>query len=275
MIFSRDFNQDLTILGLSPNEDYTEAYLKREYRKMSLRWHPDKNPNNEDDATEMFKRISTAYTRLKEEMEKATAHNVLVCPKCGGDHDLINCPDLFDMGAGAARPDTPPTPSTDEEEFSRWEWRPRSPPRGPPSPPPRPRPPTCAFCGMVGHRVEDCFKWKRSQMECSYCHKKGHTYDQCRTRIRNLNTCGNCRAAGRPYNHRPENCHHMFPCDICGKTGHSTANCRYKGVPKCTHCGDFGHRIERCFKLHPEMIPTCGLCGEKGHFTHRCVRAFR
>jgi hypothetical protein len=266
MIFSRDFTPDLTILGLKSGEDYTEAYLKREYRKMSLRWHPDKNPNNEEAATEMFKRISTAYTSLKEEMENPSARHVLRCPKCGGDHDLFQCPDLFDMGAGPARSESPPTPSTDDEEFD-WD---RTPPRQPPRASPR-----CDYCGKVGHVQKDCHRWKRSQMECSYCHKKGHTYDQCRHRMRNLNTCGNCRTAGRPCNHRPENCHHTFPCDTCGKTGHSTANCRYKGVPKCEHCGDFGHRIERCFKLHPEMIPTCGLCGEKGHFRHRCVRAFR
>ena len=42
----------------------TEDEIKKAYRKKSLEWHPDKNVGNEEEATEKFKEISTAYNTL-------------------------------------------------------------------------------------------------------------------------------------------------------------------------------------------------------------------
>ena len=39
----------------------TEDDLKKAYRKLAMRWHPDKNPNDKDEAEAMFKQISEAY----------------------------------------------------------------------------------------------------------------------------------------------------------------------------------------------------------------------
>lgn len=39
----------------------TDDDLKKAYRKLAMKWHPDKNPNNKKDAESKFKTISEAY----------------------------------------------------------------------------------------------------------------------------------------------------------------------------------------------------------------------
>ena len=50
------------ILGVPRNAD--EAALKRAYRKLAMRWHPDKNPDNKELADRKFKEVSEAYQVL-------------------------------------------------------------------------------------------------------------------------------------------------------------------------------------------------------------------
>mmetsp|Transcript_21692 Transcript_21692/g.53103 ORF Transcript_21692/g.53103 Transcript_21692/m.53103 type:complete len:276 (+) Transcript_21692:119-946(+) len=50
-------------LGISKNASTQE--IKKAYRKLALKWHPDKNPNNKA-AEEKFKRISEAYDVLSD-----------------------------------------------------------------------------------------------------------------------------------------------------------------------------------------------------------------
>jgi len=52
------------ILGVTKSA--TEAELKKAYRKLALKWHPDKNPDNKDHAERKFKEISEAYDVLSD-----------------------------------------------------------------------------------------------------------------------------------------------------------------------------------------------------------------
>jgi curved DNA-binding protein len=52
------------ILGIAKKASADE--IKKAYRKLAVKWHPDKNPNNKVAAEEKFKKISEAYAVLSD-----------------------------------------------------------------------------------------------------------------------------------------------------------------------------------------------------------------
>ena len=80
-------------------KDATEAQVKTAYKKMALKWHPDKHTESEREvATEKFKKVSEAYSILSNEKRRKyfDKHGTME-----GEDDAINMDDLFaEMFAG-------------------------------------------------------------------------------------------------------------------------------------------------------------------------------
>ncbi|KAG7477088.1 hypothetical protein MATL_G00090480 [Megalops atlanticus] len=76
------------VLGVK--RDANDDDLKRAYRKLALKWHPDKNLENAEEAAEQFKLIQAAYDVLSDPQERAWYDNhreALLKGGVGGEYE--------------------------------------------------------------------------------------------------------------------------------------------------------------------------------------------
>jgi len=56
------------VLGV--NKNASDSEIKKAYRKLAVRWHPDKNPDNQEEADKKFKEIAEAYNVLSDKEKR-------------------------------------------------------------------------------------------------------------------------------------------------------------------------------------------------------------
>ena len=96
------------VLGVQRDAD--DAEIKKSYRKMALRYHPDKNPDNVDEYTEIFREIQCAYDVLSDKQERAFYDKHREAILKGGDEfvdDSIDLMRYFNPGCHTGHNDKP------------------------------------------------------------------------------------------------------------------------------------------------------------------------
>ena len=58
------------ILGGNINKNSSQEDIKKAYKKVAMKWHPDRNQDNKEEAEKKFKQISTAYSVLSDSKKK-------------------------------------------------------------------------------------------------------------------------------------------------------------------------------------------------------------
>ena len=108
------------ILGVSKNA--SEEEIKKAYKKMAIKHHPDKNPNNKEESEKKFKEISEAYQVLSDPQKREIYNNYGEegLKHDGGGGEGGNHPsaeDIFKMFFGGGRGGGSPFGSGMEDMF--------------------------------------------------------------------------------------------------------------------------------------------------------------
>jgi molecular chaperone DnaJ len=90
-----------TILEL--NNDASMDDIKKSYKKLAIKWHPDKNPDNRELAEEKFKEITEAYGILSDEEKKQKYDQFGICDGEAPNFES-GFPDFAEMFEGGGFP---------------------------------------------------------------------------------------------------------------------------------------------------------------------------
>ena len=93
------------ILGIGEKSSQDE--IKKAYRKMQMKWHPDKNPGNQE-AVDMTQKINEAYETLSDERKREEYDNPNPFTRLnsmgGGSGMEVPVDDILNMFFGGANP---------------------------------------------------------------------------------------------------------------------------------------------------------------------------
>ena len=100
---------------LNVSKDASEDEIKKSYRKLAVKWHPDKNKDGKEEAESKFKEISEAYQVLSDENKRKIydnhgeegikQHDSMNNSEGGGMHQNFQSPDdIFKMFFGNRSP---------------------------------------------------------------------------------------------------------------------------------------------------------------------------
>ena len=80
------------LLGIE--KDATAEQIRKAYRKMAIKYHPDRNKDNQEEATEKFKKLVNAYKILSDPM-KRTQYDAGILDETLPDNTFKNMEDLY------------------------------------------------------------------------------------------------------------------------------------------------------------------------------------
>jgi len=89
---------------LNVSESATPEEIKKSYRQLSMKWHPDKNPDNQEEAKSKFQKINEAYETLSDQEKRQMYDMQKNNPLFNSGGNNINMNDLNNIFANLFNP---------------------------------------------------------------------------------------------------------------------------------------------------------------------------
>ncbi|KAG4433942.1 hypothetical protein IFR05_010587 [Cadophora sp. M221] len=153
----------------------------------------------------------------------------------------------------------------------------------------KPSVPRCFTCKEYSHDGRDCTKVDISTPRCNTCQMMGHIDRECpKVDIVEENGLNEEGKYAHPAN-RGQGVDQNKPkfCTTCNKPGHADEFCPWNHLEEeeeeeencCRYCGRYGHMVDGCWKLHPELrrvclqkrkTQVCQNCRKSDHLSKYC-----